>query len=42
VTRTTQSEPATPLLTKEAWNRLRHNGKRVRDEVTSHWSEPLK
>jgi len=29
-----QPEPGAPLLTKKAWNRLRHNGKLVRDEVT--------
>jgi hypothetical protein len=24
------------VLTEKVWNRLRHNGKLVRDEVTSH------
>jgi hypothetical protein len=31
-----QPEPGAPLLTRKAWNRLRHNGKLVRDEVTGH------
>jgi hypothetical protein len=31
-----QPEPGAPILTEKAWNRLRHNGKLVRDEVTSH------
>src|ERR1019366_1153850 len=31
-----QPEPGAPLLTEKAWNRLRHNGKLVREEVTSH------
>lgn len=31
-----QPEPDSPFLTEKVWNRLRHNGKLVRDEVTSH------
>jgi len=30
-----QPEPGAPRLTKKAWNRLRHNGKPLRDEVMS-------
>lgn len=32
---TTQPEPGGPALTPSVWNRLRHNGRLVRDEVTS-------
>jgi hypothetical protein len=36
VKRKAQPETGAPVLTEKAWNRLRHNGKLVRDEVTSH------
>src|SRR5258705_4600810 len=42
MTRTAQSEPGAPVLTEKAWNRLRHNGKLVRDEVTGHLSPELR
>jgi hypothetical protein len=29
-----QIEPSGPVLTEKAWDRVRHNGERVRDEVT--------
>ncbi len=32
--RTTQPKPGGPVLTEKVWNRLRHNGWLVRDEVT--------
>ncbi len=32
--RTTQPEPGGPVLTEEVWNRLRHKGRLVREEVT--------
>ena len=34
----TRAQPklGAPVLTEKIWNRLRHNGKLVRDEVTSH------
>jgi hypothetical protein len=32
---TTQPEPGSPALTPKVWNRLRHNGQLVRDEVTT-------
>jgi len=32
----TEPEPSGPILTEKVWNRLRHNGRLVRDEVTSH------
>jgi hypothetical protein len=31
-----QTKLGVPVLTEKVWNRLRHNGKLVRDEVTSH------
>jgi hypothetical protein len=34
VTRKAQPESDMPVLTEKAWNRLRHNGKLVRDDVT--------
>jgi hypothetical protein len=34
VKRKAQPESGAPVLTEKAWNRLRHNGKLVRDEVT--------
>jgi hypothetical protein len=33
-TRIAQPERSGPVLTDEIWNRLRHNGRRIRDEVT--------
>ena len=36
MTRTVEHEPGAAGLTEKAWNRLRHNGKLVREEVTGH------
>lgn len=40
--RPANSEPGALLLTKKAWNRLRHNGRLVRNEVTKHLPPTLR
>lgn len=42
MTRAAHAEPGAPVLTKRGWNRLRHNGKLLRDEVTSHLPPELR
>jgi hypothetical protein len=42
VKRNAQPEPGASPLTEKAWNRLRLNGKLVRDEVTAHLPPELR